>query len=65
MQDTSTDKTLKRRPLLGAIRRVERLSELVPFFSHVSIALYEGVYAGTGPDTDSIERGLLEEMFSA
>lgn len=52
-----------RRPLLGAVRRVERLSELVPFFSHVSIALYESVYAGGGPDLETIERGLVEEMF--
>ncbi|CAE6439749.1 unnamed protein product [Rhizoctonia solani] len=64
MQETFTGKASKRRPLLGAVRRAERLGELVPFFSHVSVALYEGVYAGTGPDTDEIERGLLEEMFS-
>ncbi|CAE7181510.1 unnamed protein product [Rhizoctonia solani] len=63
MQETFTGKASKRRPLLGAVRRVERLGDLVPFFSHVSIALYEGVYAGAGPDTDEIERGLLEEMF--
>jgi len=52
-----------RRPLLGAVRRVDRLVELVPFFSHVSIALYEGVYAGGSPDTEAIERVFLEEMF--
>ena len=63
MQETFTGKASKRRPLLGAIRRADRLGDLVPFFSHVSIALYEGVYAGAGPDTDEIERGLLEEMF--
>ncbi|KAG8710253.1 hypothetical protein FRC11_004702, partial [Ceratobasidium sp. 423] len=63
MQETFAGKASKRRPLLGAVRRVERLGELVPFFSHVSIALYEGVYAGVGPDMDEIERGLLEEMF--
>ncbi|KAG9078206.1 hypothetical protein FS749_009829 [Ceratobasidium sp. UAMH 11750] len=54
----------QRRPLLGAIRRVDRLGELLPFFSHVSIALYEGVYSGGNPDTEAIERGLLEEMFT-
>ncbi|CAE6478176.1 unnamed protein product [Rhizoctonia solani] len=64
MQETFTVKASKRRPLLGAVRRAERLGDLVPFFSHVSIALYEGVYAGAGPDMDEIERGLLEEMFS-
>ncbi|KDN49150.1 hypothetical protein RSAG8_02503, partial [Rhizoctonia solani AG-8 WAC10335] len=63
MQETFTGRASKRRPLLGAVRRAERLGDLVPFFSHVSIALYEGVYAGAGPDTDEIERGLLEEMF--
>ncbi|QRW09045.1 hypothetical protein RhiLY_08044 [Ceratobasidium sp. AG-Ba] len=55
----------QRRPLLGAIRRVDRLGELLPFFSHVSIALYEGVYAGGIPDMEAIERGLLEEMFAS
>ncbi|CAE6451535.1 unnamed protein product [Rhizoctonia solani] len=64
MQETFTGKALKRRPLLGAVRKAERLGDLLPFFSHVSIALYEGVYAGAGPDTDEIERGLLEEMFA-
>ncbi|KAG8740013.1 hypothetical protein FRC10_004853 [Ceratobasidium sp. 414] len=54
----------QRRPLLSAVRRVDRLGELLPFFSHVSIALYEGVYAGGSPDTEAIERGLLEEMFT-
>ncbi|KAG9123031.1 hypothetical protein FRC07_000333 [Ceratobasidium sp. 392] len=54
----------QRRPLLGAVRRVDRLGELLPFFSHVSIALYEGVYAGGSPNTEAIERGLLEEMFA-
>ncbi|KAG8688167.1 hypothetical protein FRC08_011589 [Ceratobasidium sp. 394] len=54
----------QRRPLLGAVRRVDRLGELLPFFSHVSIALYEGVYSGGNPDTEAIERGLLEEMFT-
>jgi hypothetical protein len=52
-----------RRPLLGAVRHVDRLGELVPFFSHVSIALYEGVYAGGSPDTEAIEQVFLEEMF--
>ncbi|KAJ1302793.1 hypothetical protein OPQ81_003100 [Rhizoctonia solani] len=64
MQETFSGKASRRRPLLGTIRRAERLGDLVPFFSHVSIALYEGVYASAGPDTDEIERGLLEEMFS-
>ncbi|CAE6407081.1 unnamed protein product [Rhizoctonia solani] len=63
VQATFAGQASRRRPLLGAVRRTERLGELVPFFSHVSIALYEGVYAGAGPDTDEIERGLLEEMF--
>ncbi|KAG8769969.1 hypothetical protein FRC12_004614 [Ceratobasidium sp. 428] len=53
----------QRRPLLGAVRRLNQLNELLPFFSHVSIALYEGVYAGGTPDMETIERGLLEEMF--
>ncbi|KAF8684488.1 Dopey, N-terminal [Rhizoctonia solani] len=63
MQTAFAGQTSKRRPLLGAVRRIERLGDLIPFFSHVSIALYEGVYAGASPDMDEIERGFLEEMF--
>lgn len=34
-----------RRPLLGSVRSVESIKDLVPFFSHVSLFSYESVYS--------------------
>ncbi|KDQ15544.1 hypothetical protein BOTBODRAFT_65254 [Botryobasidium botryosum FD-172 SS1] len=49
----------KAKPPISSIR------ELLPFFSHVSIASYESVYASAGGNVDweAIESGVLEEMF--
>lgn len=53
-----------RRPLLSSIRQIDSIRDLVPFFSHVSIASYEGVYHCAGNiDWVAIEEGLLAEMF--
>ena len=53
-----------RRPLLNSIRQVDSIRDLVPFFTHVSLAMYESVYASGGNvDWEAVERGLMEDMF--
>lgn len=53
-----------RRPLLSQVRHIGSIHDLVPFFSHVSIASYEGVYHCAGNiDWVGVEEGLLAEMF--
>ncbi|KAJ8084790.1 hypothetical protein PM082_003567 [Marasmius tenuissimus] len=53
-----------RRPLLGSIRQIDSIRELMPFFSSVSMSTYESVYASyANVDWDTVERGLLEDMF--
>jgi len=53
-----------RRPLLTHVRQIQNIRDLVPFFSQVSIASYEGVYHSHGNvDWNAVERSLLEEMF--
>lgn len=53
-----------RRPLLGSIRQIDSIRELMPFFSSVSMSTYESVYASyANVDWDAVERGLLEDMF--
>lgn len=53
-----------RRPLLAPIRQIDSMRDLVPFFSNVSIASYESVYASGGNiDWDAIEKGIMEDMF--
>ena len=40
------------------------MRDLVPFFSNVSIASYESVYASGGNiDWDAIEKGIMDDMF--
>jgi len=56
----------RRRPLLGSVRSINSIRELVPFFSSISIQSYEGIYAsvgGSNVDWDAIESGLLSEIF--
>jgi len=56
--------TPMRRPLLTNIHRIQSIRDLLPFFSQISIASYEGVYHSNGNiDWDVVEKGLLEEMF--
>ncbi|KAF8588312.1 hypothetical protein K439DRAFT_1629769 [Ramaria rubella] len=53
-----------RRPLLSQVRQIESIRDLIPFFSNLSIASYEGVYHCAGNiDWTAIEDGLLDEMF--
>ncbi|KAF8510422.1 Dopey, N-terminal-domain-containing protein [Hysterangium stoloniferum] len=53
-----------RRPLLTHVQQIESIRDLIPFFSHVSIASYEGVYHCAGNiDWTAIEEGILAEMF--
>ncbi|KAH8835109.1 Dopey, N-terminal-domain-containing protein [Flagelloscypha sp. PMI_526] len=53
-----------RRPLLGHVRQVESLRDLVPFFSSVSMAAYESVYLSGGViDWDAVERSIVDDMF--
>ena len=53
-----------RRPLLSQVRQIDSIHDLIPFFTHVSIASYEGVYHCAGNiDWTAVEEGLLSEMF--
>jgi len=53
-----------RRPLLNALRQIESIRDLIPFFSNVSISSYESVYASGGNiDWVSVERGIMDDMF--
>ncbi|KIL71408.1 hypothetical protein M378DRAFT_188883 [Amanita muscaria Koide BX008] len=59
----SSHQTL-RRPLLNKLRQIESMRDLMPFFSHVSIASYESIYACNGNiDWEEVERGIMEDMF--
>lgn len=62
---------VKRRPMLHDVKRMERVEELRPFLSHVSLAIYEALYATAGGsvapsyqvDMDAVEESLLRDMF--
>jgi hypothetical protein len=53
-----------RRPLLNSVRQIDSIRDLLPFFSHVSIASYESVYASGGNiDWEAVEKALMDDMF--
>ncbi len=53
-----------RRPLLNTLSQIDSIRDLVPFFSHVSIASYESVYASGGNiDWPAVELGLMNDLF--
>ncbi|EJU02805.1 hypothetical protein DACRYDRAFT_94483 [Dacryopinax primogenitus] len=52
-----------RKPMLQNIEKIVSIRDLQPFFSHVSIASYESVYANSVVDWESLERDLAWEMF--
>ena len=53
-----------RRPMLHGLRHIDSIRDLVPFFSHVSLASFESVYASGGNvDWEAVESGLMEDMF--
>jgi hypothetical protein len=50
--------------MLHSLRQIDSIRDLIPFFSGISIASYEGVYTSTGNvDWPAVERGILEDMF--
>lgn len=52
--------------MLDAVRTIESIRDLVPFFSSVSITSYESVYASGGVvDWVAVEQGLIDDMFEA
>ncbi|KAF8665364.1 hypothetical protein AX16_000383 [Volvariella volvacea WC 439] len=53
-----------RRPMLNALKQIDSIRDLVPFFSAVSISSYESVYASGGNiDWDEVERGIMNDTF--
>ncbi|TRM61588.1 hypothetical protein BD626DRAFT_598473 [Schizophyllum amplum] len=53
-----------RRPFLANIKQVETVRDLVPFFSNVSMASYESLYASNGNvDWEAVHKSLMEDMF--
>jgi hypothetical protein len=53
-----------RRPMLNKLRQIDSVRDLVPFFSHVSIASYESIYASPAAiDWVAVEEGILQDMF--
>ena len=53
-----------RKPLLQALRQIDSVRDLVPFFSTASISSYEAVYHSAGVvDWPAVARGLLEDLF--
>jgi hypothetical protein len=52
--------------MLNAVRYIESIRDLAPFFSSVSITSYESVYASGGVvDGHAVEKGLMDDMFDA
>lgn len=53
-----------RRPMLNGLRQIDSMRDLVPFFSSVSIASYESVYASGGNIAwNEVEQGIAMDMF--
>jgi hypothetical protein len=60
----AAERTQLRRPMLNKLRQIDSVRDLVPFFSHVSIATYESIYASGGNvDWEALETGILQDMF--
>jgi hypothetical protein len=52
--------------MLNAVRNIESIRDLAPFFSSISITSYESVYASGGlVDWMVVEKGLMDDMFEA
>ncbi|GJJ13160.1 hypothetical protein Clacol_007411 [Clathrus columnatus] len=53
-----------RKPLLSRVHRIRSIRDLLPFFSHISIASYEAMYYCVGNlDWAGIEDNLIQELF--
>ncbi|KAF8963955.1 Dopey, N-terminal-domain-containing protein [Flammula alnicola] len=58
------DQRAMRRPMLGSLRQIESMRDLLPFFSNISISSYESVYASGGNiDWEAVERSIMDDMF--
>ena len=58
------DGHVERRAPFIRTRRIERMSDLEPFFSKVSLANYEAVYnAGTKTDFAEVEKQIVLDIF--
>jgi hypothetical protein len=50
--------------MLNSLRQIDSIRDLIPFFSNVSITLYESVYASGGNvDWEAVEYGIMDDMF--
>ena len=63
METELTSSITLRRPLLGFVKQVGSIRDLLPFFSQISMSSYESVYGMGGVDWDAVEKGLMAEMF--
>lgn len=63
MESELSPSTTLRRPLLGFVKQVGSIRDLLPFFSQISMSSYESVYGMGGVDWDAVEKGLMAEMF--
>lgn len=59
----ATSNSVSRRPLLGSVKSIDKIKDLQPFFSCISLFAYESTYAGGLVDWDAVEQGLLNDMF--
>ncbi|THH09322.1 hypothetical protein EW145_g2101 [Phellinidium pouzarii] len=60
----ATSRRGARQPLLKSMKQIDSIHDLAPFFSHLSITSYEGVYASGGTvDWEAVEHALVEDIF--
>ncbi|EJC98757.1 uncharacterized protein FOMMEDRAFT_170958 [Fomitiporia mediterranea MF3/22] len=53
-----------RQPLLSSVKQIDSIRDLAPFFAHLSIMSYEGVYASAGAvDWEAVESSLVTDIF--
>ena len=53
-----------RQPLLSSVKQIDSIRDLAPFFAHLSIMTYEGVYASGGTvDWEAVESSLVMDIF--
>ena len=68
IEATDMDPTTKRKPLLHHLRqghRIKSIDALEPFFSRISLANYESVYAGRPVDHDLILASIEGDIFES
>ncbi|KAL5535972.1 hypothetical protein ACEPAF_4066 [Sanghuangporus sanghuang] len=53
-----------RQPLLSSVKQIDSIRDLAPFFAHLSIMSFEGVYASGGAvDWEAVESSLVMDIF--